>query len=125
MLLALWSLGAWALHAVAVWTVSNAGALSGAGSGVMGFRLPETLTAWLPTETVQWLNQLLSGVGPMVDRLLQGAPALADGVTVASWVVWGVGCALLAIVGAGLHALVAMWRRASASGRGGPALAGS
>jgi hypothetical protein len=32
-LLALWSLAAWALHAVAVWTVSNAGALTGAASG--------------------------------------------------------------------------------------------
>lgn len=124
MLLALWSLAAWALHAVAVWTVSNAGALSGTAAGMSGFRLPEVLTVWLPAETVQWLNLLLSGLGPMVDRLLQAAPALADGVTVASWVVWGVGCAVLAMLGAGLHALAALWRRA-ASGRGSPSMAGT
>ncbi len=35
-LLALWSLGAWGFHAVAVWAVTNAGALAGATSGVEG-----------------------------------------------------------------------------------------
>jgi hypothetical protein len=42
-LFALWSLGAWVFHAVAVWAVSNAGALTGAASGVEGLRLPEWL----------------------------------------------------------------------------------
>lgn len=111
MLLALWSLTAWALHALAVWTVSNAGALSGAASGVGGFRLPDWLAPWVPPEIAQALTALLSGFGPAVEGLLQGAPALAGGLTVATWAVWGLGSALLVLLGAGLHLLVAMWRR--------------
>jgi hypothetical protein len=43
-LFALWSLAAWAVHAVTVWTVANAGVLTGVASGVEGLRLPEWLT---------------------------------------------------------------------------------
>ena len=39
------------------------------------------------------------------------APALAVGLTVATWLVWGVGSLLLVLVGASLHLLVAAWRR--------------
>ena len=53
-LLALWSLAAWAIHAVAVWTVANAGALAGAASGVEGLRLPE----WLAKRRIgmRWID---------------------------------------------------------------------
>lgn len=47
-LLALWSLVAWALHAAAVWAVSNAGALTGAASGVGNLSLPDWLAPWVP-----------------------------------------------------------------------------
>lgn len=112
-LLALWSLAAWALHAVGIWTVSNAGALSGAASGVGAVRLPEWLAPWVPQALSQSLTALLSGLGPVVDGLLQAAPALAGGVTVASWVVWGIGSVLLVLLGAALHLLIALWRRRS------------
>ncbi len=114
-LLALWSLAAWAVHAVAVWAVSNAGTLtdaaSGAASGVQGLRLPEWLAPWLPPEIAQAMISLLSGLAPAVEGLLQAAPALAGGLTVAIWVIWGLGSALLVLLGAGLHLLVAMWHR--------------
>jgi hypothetical protein len=110
-LLALWSLAAWGLHAVAVWTVSSAGALSGAASGVGTIALPDWLAPWLPPEIAQSIGQLMSGLGPVVDSLLQAAPALAGGVTVATWVVWGIGSVLLVLLGAGLHLLIALWRR--------------
>jgi hypothetical protein len=83
-LLALWSLAAWALHAMAVWAVSSAGALSGAASGVGAMHLPEWLAHWVPTENALSANQLLAGLWPMVDSLLQAAPALANGVTAVS-----------------------------------------
>lgn len=124
-LLAFWSLAAWALNAVAVWTVSNAGALSGAASGVGSIRLPDWLGPWVPPEIAQSVSQMLAGLGPVVDSLLQAAPALASGVTVATWVVWGIGSALLLMLGAGTHLLVALWRRRG-SGTGpnaGPSLA--
>jgi hypothetical protein len=113
--LALWSLTAWALHALAVWTVSNAGALSGAASGVGGFRLPDGLAPWVPPEIAQSLTALLSGLGPVVESLLQAAPAVAGGLTVATWAVWGIGSALLVLLGAGLHLLIALWRRGGGS----------
>ncbi|MGL6109812.1 MAG: hypothetical protein ACRC2B_06880 [Rubrivivax sp.] len=125
-LLALWSLAAWALNAVAVWTVSSAGALSGASSGAASIALPDWLAPWVPPEIAQSVSQMLAGLGPVVDSLLQAAPALAGGVTVASWVVWGTGSALLVTLGAGLHLLIALWRRRGSGGSGpnaGPSLA--
>ncbi len=125
-LLALWSLAAWSLHAVAVWTVSNAGALSGAASGVGGIALPGWLAPWVPPELMQALALLMSELGPLVGSLLQAAPALAGGVTVATWVIWGIGSLLLLMLGAGLHLLIALWRRRGGGGSGpsaGPSLA--
>ena len=125
-LLTLWSLAAWAPNAVAVWTVSHAGALSGGASGVGTIRLPDWLAPWVPPEIAQSVSQMLAGLGPVVDSLLQAAPALAGGVTVASWVVWGIGSALLLLLGTGLHLLIALWRRRGSGGSGpnaGPLLA--
>ena len=117
-LLALWSLAAWALHALVVWTVSSVGTLSGAASAVGGIALPAWLVPWLPGELVQALPQLVAGLGPWVDGLLQAAPALAGGLTVAAWVVWAIGGVLLLLLGAGLHLLIAMWRRREGGGSG-------
>jgi hypothetical protein len=110
-LLALWSLAAWALHTGAVWAVSNAGALTGAASGVGSFRLPDWLAPWVPPELAQSSTAMLSGLAPIVDSLLQAAPALAGGLTVATWLIWGVGSLLLVALGAGAHLIVASWRR--------------
>jgi hypothetical protein len=109
-LLAVWSLAAWALNAVAVWIVSNSGAVSGAASDVGSIRLPDWLGAWVPPEVAQLVGQMLAGLRPMVDSLLQTAPALAGGVTVATWLVWFIGSALLLMLGAGTHLLIALWR---------------
>jgi len=118
-LLALWSLGAWAFYAVAVWAVSNAGTLAGEASGVVsgavsvteGLRLPQWLAPWVPPEIVQAVTSLLSGLAPVVEGLLQAAPSLAGGLSVGTWVIWGLGSVLLVLLGAGLHLLIAMWRR--------------
>lgn len=110
-LFALWSLAAWAMHAVAVWTLSNAGALTGVASGVEGLRLPAWLAPWVPPEIAQMLPALMADVAPMVESLLQAAPGLSGGLTLATWVVWGIGSVLLLLLGAAMHVLVAMWRR--------------
>ncbi len=117
-LLALWSLAAWALHAVAVWTVLNAGALTGAASGADTIVVPGWLAVWVPPDVAQWANQLMAGLAPFVDGVLQAAPALAGGLTVATWVIWGFGSLLLVLLGAGLHLLIALWRRRGGSGSG-------
>jgi hypothetical protein len=117
-LLAMWSLAAWALHAVAVWAVLNAGALTGAASGVANIKVPDWLAPWMPPEVAQWASQLMAGLAPLVDSLLQTAPALAGGLTAATWVIWGLGCVLLLLLGAGLHLLIALWRRRSGNRSG-------
>jgi len=117
-LLALWSLAAWALHAVAVWMVSNAGALTSAASGAGAIAVPEWLAPWVPPEVAQWASQLMGALAPLVDSLLEAAPALAGGLTVATWVIWGIGSALLVLLGAGLHLSIALWRRRAGSPSG-------
>ena len=117
-LLALWSVSAWALHAVAVWTVSNAGALSGAASGAAAMALPDWLAPWVPPDAMQWASQLLASLGPMVDNLLQAAPALASGVTAVTWVIWSIGSDLLVLLGVGAHLFIALARRRGRSGSG-------
>jgi hypothetical protein len=110
-LFVLWSLTAWAVHAVAVWLVSNASALTGAVSGVEGLSLPEWLAPWVSLEIAQTMTSLLSDFAPVVESLLQTAPALGGGLTMATWVVWGLGSVLLLLLGAGLHLLIGIWRR--------------
>ena len=125
-LLTMWSLAAWTLHAVAVWTVSNAGALSGAASGASTMALPDWLAPWVPPEVAQWVSQAMGGLAPFIDSMLQAAPALAVGLTVATWVIWSIGSILLVLLGAGLHVLIALLRRRGGGGSGpnaGPSLA--
>jgi hypothetical protein len=112
-LLAVWTLGAWMFHAVAVWAVSNAGALSGATTGIEGLRLPDWLAPWVPPEMVQLVTSLFSGLAPAVEGLFQAVPALAGGLSVATWVIWGLGSVVLMLVGAGLHLLIAIGHRRS------------
>lgn len=109
--LAIWSFTVWALHSLANWTASNAGPLAGAASDLGPLQLPEWLAPWVPPEITQSVSALLSGLGPVVGKLLQAAPALAEAVTLASWVIWGLGSALLVVLGAGLHVLLALLRR--------------
>ena len=121
-LLALWSLAAWAMHAVAVWGISDAGALTGAASDTASsagvLLLPEWLAPWVPQQVAEAIASVVSGLAPAVESLLQAAPALAGGLTVVAWVVWGIGSLLLLMLGAGLHLLIALWRRRDGGGSG-------
>jgi hypothetical protein len=111
LLLALWSLAAWALHGVAVWTVSSAGAMTGAASGIGSLDWPEWLAPWMPLDMAPLLGSMLAGLGPIIDGMLQWAPALSGGLTVLAWVAWGLGAVLLLALGVGAHVLLALWRR--------------
>ena len=123
-LLALWSLTVWALHAVAVWAISQAGALGGVatgmGSGLEGLQLPAWLAMWVPAETAQAVAAMMEGLAPLVQSLLQAVPFLAGGLTVISWVIWGLGAGLLVLVGVALHLLIAFWRRRGGGGGSAP-----
>ncbi|RBA22893.1 hypothetical protein EV677_2940 [Herminiimonas fonticola] len=113
----LWSLAAWAFHSVALWAVSSAGTFTSTTSASASLRLPEGLALWVPSEIVQAMTSLLSGLAPVVEGLLHAAPALVSSLTVATWVIWGLGSALLFFLGAGAHRLISIWGRYSDGSR--------
>ena len=110
-LLALWSLAAWAFHSIAAWTVSNAGVLAG-GSGAIGdLRVPDWLAPWIPPELALASTSMLSALSPAIEAALNQAPAVAGGLSVAVWSVWGVGSALIVILGLVCSLLITVLRR--------------
>lgn len=119
-LLALWSLAAWAFHAIGAWTVSNAGVLAGGAGAIDGLRLPGWIAAWVPPEIGSALTSMLTALTPAVEFVLGLVPALAAGLSVAVWIVWGIGSVLLIVLGFVLTGLIAVLRR-RAFMRAGPA----
>jgi hypothetical protein len=115
-LLAMWSLAAWAFHAIATWTVANAGVLAGGSGTTEGLRVPDWLAPWIPPEVAGALASMVSALMPAIDAVLGWAPALAGGLSVAVWVVWGIGSGLLILLGVVLSGLIAvLGRRAAVS----------
>ena len=110
-LFALWSLAAWALHSVASWIVSNAGFMAGGSGAIEGLRLPDWLAPWVPPELALAFSSVLSSFIPAIEAALQQAPALAGGLSVAIWVVWGLGGALIVILGLVCSGLITTLRR--------------
>ena len=110
-LLALWSLAAWAFHSIAAWTVSNAGVLAGGSGAIEGLRAPDWLAPWIPPELALAFTSMLSAFIPAIEAALNQAPALAGGLSVAIWVVWGVGSALIVILGLVCSGLITVLRR--------------
>jgi hypothetical protein len=114
-LLALWSLTAWAFHSIAAWTVSNAGVLAEGSGAIEALRAPDWLAPWIPPELDLPFTSALSAFGPAIEAALSQAPALADGLSAAVWVAWGVGSALIVILGLVCsRAITVLRRRASA-----------
>ena len=126
-LIALWSLAAWAFHAVTAWTISNAGVLAGSSGAIEALRLPDWLAPWVPPEFALALTSMLSAFTPAIEAVLDWAPALAGGLSVAVWAVWAIGSALLIVLGVVLSGMIAVLRRRTgtpASSSGGPAVSG-
>jgi hypothetical protein len=114
-LFAMWSLAAWAFHAVALWTVSSAGVLAGKSAAMEVLRLPEWLAASVPPELALAVASFGSLVKPTVDALLGWMPSLGGGLSLAVWAVWAVGAGLLLLLGVALSVLIAVLRRNSAA----------
>ncbi len=112
-LVALWSLTAWAFHAVTAWTVANAGVLAGSPGATEGLRLPAWLAPWVPPGFADALASAVSAFTPAIEAVLAWAPTLAGGLAVAVWVVWAIGSALLIVVGVVLSGLIAVMSRRS------------
>jgi hypothetical protein len=126
-LLALWSLAAWAFHSITTWMVSNAGVVAGGSGSIEGLRVLAWLAPWTPPELALAFASMLSAITPAVESVLNQAPALAGGLSLAVWVVWGIGSVLLIALGLVLSGMITVLRRRAsmrpaASGR--PAAAG-
>jgi hypothetical protein len=110
-LLALWSLAAWAFHSIAAWTISNAGVLAGGSGAIESSRGPDWLAPWIPPELALAFTSMLSALTPTVEAALNQAPVLAGGLSVAVWVVWGIGSALIVVLGLVCSRLITTLRR--------------
>ena len=114
-LLALWSLAAWAFQWAAAWAASNAGVLAGSSESVGAVRVPAWPAPWMPSELALAFTSMLSAAAPAIESLLQWAPALAGGLSMAVWVVWAIGAVLLVVLGLVLSGTIAFLRRRAAS----------
>ncbi len=110
-LLVLWSLAAWAFHLISAWAVSNAGVLAGGSGAIDGLRAPDWLAPWIPPELSLAFTSMLSALSPAIEAVLNQAPALAGGLSAVVWVVWGVGSALIVILGLVCSRLITVLRR--------------
>lgn len=115
LLLAFWSLAAWVMHGLAVWLVSQAGAVPDVAA-MQALQLPAWLAVWIPPEVMSVFTALAGSLGPMLQSLLQAMPSLAGLLTVIAWGVWGLGTLLLLALGGAGHAAIWMWRRHSGGG---------
>ena len=107
----IWSLAAWAFHAIAAWTVTNAGTLAGGTGAIESMQLPGWLAPWVPSDYVSSLNLMISALTPAIQAALEWAPTLAGGLSIAVWTVWGVGTVLLIVLGLLATGLIALLGR--------------
>lgn len=110
-LLALWSLTCWGLHAVTVWAVSSAGAMTGGATAINTAVLPDWLRGWIPPQLAQEFGNLIASAGPMVQAALDTMPALAGTVSVLAWAIWALGAVVIAVLAVGAHVLIAVVKR--------------
>ena len=118
-LLVIWSLGTWALHAVAQWGAGFAGTKAAGAAGglaevaqqVGALRPPEWLAAWLPPGTQELWGAMVSTFTPWVEYALTHAPSLVAWLAPAIWVVWALGGVMLLVLGGGLSALILVINR--------------
>lgn len=110
-LLGLWSLICWGLHALTLWAAAGAGAMAGGTLAIGAVLLPQGWSAWMPPGLTAELEAALAAMAPWVEWALQAVPALAGGVTVLAWVLWGLGALALLALAVGAHVLIALFKR--------------
>ena len=105
-LLATWSLAAWAFHSIAAWVISGAGVLADGSEALEVVPTPDVLAAWEPAELLLALSAVQSQFVPVISGLLERAPGLADGLSLVPWTIWGAGAALIVLLGVVSSALI-------------------
>lgn len=110
MLLGLWSLACWSLHAVTAWAVSSAGAIGATPGAIDMERLPG-LQGWIPPELAALVQAMVGSIGPVIQSLLDTVPALAGIATLLAWTIWGLGALLLVGLAIAAHILISVLQR--------------
>lgn len=109
-----WSLFVWALHGLAVWSLTGAGGLLAQTPALAQLDLPTWLTVWVPAEVLLATQAVAANVLPWLEAALASLPSPVGWLSPLAWTAWGVG-SLLLVGGAGLvHVLVAMTRSTTA-----------
>ena len=85
--------------------------LAGGSGAIETLRAPDWLAPWIPPELAVALAPLASVATPAVKAMLDGAPALADGLSVTVWVVWALGSILVVVLGLVLSGWISVARR--------------
>ena len=109
-LCALWSLIAWAFHAATAWAVSNTGVLAGGSAAIEALRVPDWLAPWIAPELAAAFKPMLSAIAPTIQAVLNQVPAHANGLSVTSWAIWGIGSAFLIVLGMVVSRLITVAR---------------
>ncbi len=118
-LLALWSLGAWALHVLAQWgsafaatnAAGAAGGLAKVASQAGALSPPEWLAVWLPAGGQEQWSAMVYTFTAWVEYALTHAPSTVAWLAPAIWVVWALGGLLLLALGGSLSALILVIKR--------------
>ncbi|WP_382164118.1 hypothetical protein [Hydrogenophaga sp. ANAO-22] len=123
LLIVLWSLFAWAAHALAGW--SGWTAWAGGGSGdwrawIDALALPAWLAPWLPAESLEAVKAMLVAGAPLMEWLVASMPALMAWLPALVLAIWAAGAGLLVLGGVLGSVAVGIWRRKLQ-----PALAGA
>jgi hypothetical protein len=85
--------------------------MAGTSGAIAALRVPDWLAPWTPPELALALASMLSAFAPGIEAVLGWAPALEGGLSVAVWVVWGIGSVLLIVLGFLATGMIAILRR--------------
>lgn len=110
-LIGIWSLASWALHAITVWSAANVGALATPADISERLVAPGWMAAWIPPEAVPALKSMLAALSPAMETASSYAPSWAGGLSIAIWVLWGIGCLILLALGGLSHVAFAILRK--------------
>lgn len=114
LLIVLWSLFAWAAHALAGWSGWTAWAGGGTGdwrAWIDALALPAWLAPWLPAESLEAVKTMLVAGAPLMEWLVASMPALMAWLPALVLVIWAVGTGLLVLGGVLGSVAVGLWRR--------------
>lgn len=112
-LLAFWSLSVWVTHALVAWSMSGVGTLAGQPLSTEGLAMPESIALWVPADVINAVKSTAAMAAPFFETALAALPSVAGWLAPLAWGVWGLGALVLVVIGAVLHAIIFMTRKAA------------